>query len=102
MSTNGGEIPPLLPHETSPIPNFTWGQLNRADFMQAVEAAYDSEAVCYDSEVVCWCQKLFKIPHGRAGKEFVFELAHEFFEGDYAEGSALEPVKAPNSREKWC
>ena len=69
----------LPPHQSTAS---TWGQLQGADFMQVVEAAY--------SEAVHWRQNLVKIPLGHAGKYSMSELAHLF--KSYAEASTLEPV----------
>ena len=65
-----------------PLSNFVWGQFEGTYFIQVVEAVY--------SEAVHWRQNLFKVPHGRAGKDFVSELARLC--RSYAESSALEPV----------
>ena len=64
---NEGAIPPLPMHVVMPRPNFVWGQFEGIDFIQVVEAVY--------SEAVHWRQNLFKVPHGRVGKDFVSELA---------------------------
>jgi len=44
---------------------------------------------CYD-EVIHWRKVLFKLPSGKSGKAFVFEVCRLF--NAYATGSALECV----------
>ena len=70
------------PYQSSSQPAFTWGQLDGQDFTQAISAAY--------AEVVHWHRNLFLVPSGKAGKDFVTELARLF--QSYAEGLALESV----------
>ncbi len=67
---------------TTPEANFSWGILSGADFSQALEAAY--------AEAVHWRRNVFKIPSGRAGKDFTAEMARLF--RSYAEASSLESV----------
>ena len=62
--------------------DFVWGEIAAQDFVQVVEAAY--------CEPVHWRRNIFKVPSGKAGKEFVLELAHLF--RSYANATALESV----------
>lgn len=62
--------------------DFSWSQLDSESFSHALDAIY--------AEVVHWKKNSFKIPHEKAGKEFVSELARLFTA--FAEKSALESI----------
>jgi len=51
--------------DTAPNPNFMWGDKTGAEFTQELEAAYN--------KIVCYRQNLFKLPSGKAGKDFIRE-----------------------------
>ena len=70
--------------ETPPFadPIFKWGPLDALSFIAVIEKAYD--------EVVHWKMNLFPVPFGKAGKQFVSELARLY--RAFAEGSALESI----------
>ena len=63
---------------------FSWGIHNADDFSHVLEATY--------SEVVQWRLNSFKIPLGRVGKEFVYELSRLFLA--FASASSMESIKA--------
>ena len=64
-------------------PSFQWNEtINGIDFAQQVSVTYDV--------VVHWRHNLFLVPYGRAGKEFVQELANFF--RSYGEASVLESI----------
>ena len=82
-TTRDDSTPQLPPFTTMPPPTFAWSEnMQGADFIQAISAAYD--------EVVHWRHNLFLTPSGKTGKEFTFELAKLF--RAYGEGSALESI----------
>ena len=65
--TTSYELPPFSEMSAS---QFTWGNRDGASFTVAVENAYN--------QAVHWRQNLFKVPSGKAGKQFVKELARLF------------------------
>ena len=77
-----GPVPELPTPNLDAEADFTWGDLSGQDFLHVVEAAY--------CEVVHWKRNVFKVPSGKAGKEFVLELARLF--RSYSEATALESV----------
>ena len=80
-----GSSPPYgdLPrHPPLSQPSFMWGGIPGSTFSTCVTCAYD--------EVVHWRRNLFSVPVGRAGTQFVHELARLF--QSFADGSALEGV----------
>lgn len=74
---------PVLPQAT-PLadPVFTWGEYDSAHFTDTLNAAF--------AEAVHWKTNLFKVPYGKVGKSFVFEMARLFTA--FATRSALESV----------
>ena len=76
--------------EASNLPNFepmanqdfTWGELDASSFTKSLESAYE--------ETVHWRKNCSRIPHGKAGKSFINELARLFLA--FATGSALESI----------
>ncbi len=78
-SQSSRELPSFSP---APMPTFKWGSLDGPDIAQVISASY--------AEAVCWRRNVFAVPSGKAGKEFVLELARLF--RAYAEGSALESI----------
>ena len=77
-STQDEHLPPF------DSPFFKWGNVDGAIFKEAIVSAYN--------EVVHWKRNVFKVPSGKVGKAFVFELAHLF--NAYDEASTLESVVA--------
>ena len=77
-------MPPCpLPHPPSsimPVPTFMWGEFDSAHIMKLMDEAY--------SEAVHWCRNIFKIPFGKAGKDFASELSRLYLA--YADCSSLE------------
>ena len=69
---------------TPPIadPSFNWGPLDAQSFIDLIDKAYN--------DVVHWKLNLFHVPFGRAGKQFVSELARLY--RAFAEGSTLECI----------
>ena len=61
---------------------FSWGIHNAEDFSQALEATY--------SETVHWRINSFKVPTGKAGKEFVQELSRLF--SAFASAFSMESI----------
>ena len=79
-SVESTELPPYT--AMSP-PSFIWNNnIEGVEFVQSVSVAYD--------EVVYWRRNLFLVPYGKAGHEFVQELAALFH--SYGEASALECI----------
>ena len=77
------QCPPQLPtFQPMNTPVFSWGTHNADDFTNGLEAAY--------SEVVHWRLNSFKVPTGKAGKEFVRELSRLF--SAFASASSMESV----------
>ena len=74
----------LLPY--TPIflidPSYRWGSAKGSTFCLKVERCYD--------EVVHWWINVFSIPSGKAGKDFVSEMARLY--KAYAEGSQIESL----------
>ena len=73
------QLPTFQPMNT---PVFSWGIHNAEDFSHVLEATY--------SEVVHWRINSFKIPTGKAGKEFTNELSRLF--SAFASASSMETV----------
>ena len=63
-------------------PEFIWGELESTSFTKSLESAY--------KETVHWRKNSFRIPQGKAGKSFIYELARLF--QAFTTGSALESV----------
>ena len=61
---------------------FSWGSVDSESFSHSLNAAY--------AEIVHWRKKSFKVPFGKAGKNFVSELASLF--RAFAKQSSLESV----------
>lgn len=61
---------------------FNWGELNGEMFVKQVNEAYE--------EIVKWKRNIFLLPSGKAGKEFIKELARLY--QSYADGSPLECI----------
>ena len=61
---------------------FSWGSSDSANFINSLNDVYD--------EIVHWKPNLFKVPYGKAGKSFVFELARLY--KAFASRSALECI----------
>ena len=61
---------------------FSWGTLDASAFIGLISSAY--------TEIVHWKRNVFPVPHGRAGIDFVLELARLFTA--YGEASALESI----------
>ena len=61
---------------------FTWGHRSGTDFAKALDKVY--------GEVVHWKRNCFTVPNGRAGRDFVSELARLY--QAYGSSSAMEPV----------
>ena len=61
---------------------FRWGELSGDEFVGEIQLAYE--------EMVHWRQNLFKIPSGRAGKDFTSEVTRLL--SAFAEASALEGI----------
>ena len=61
---------------------FKWADIDGRNFIQMIDAAY--------AEIVHWRRNIFMLPLGKAGKDFVMELARLF--NSYAAGSALESI----------
>ena len=74
---------PGLPQFT-PLANpvFTWGELDAATFTNSLNSVY--------AEAIHWRKNLFRVPYGRVGKDFVFELAKLYH--TFANGSAFESI----------
>ena len=57
-----------LPESSLPgNPIFTWGSLDACSFIKLIEKAY--------AQTVHWKMNTFPVPFGKAGTQFVFELA---------------------------
>ena len=74
--------PQLPTFQPTSMPVFSWGNHNAEDFSHALEASY--------SEVVHWRLNSFKVPLGKAGKEFVHELSRLFLA--FASASSMESI----------
>lgn len=61
-------------------PSFRWGRAEGSAFLLKVDRCYD--------KVVHWQRNVFSILSGKAGKDFVSELARLYHA--YAEGSQIE------------
>ena len=72
-------LPPFIPMAD---PVFSWGELDSVHFVDTLTATYN--------EAIHWKPNLFKVPYGRVGKSFVFELARLF--KSFATHTALESV----------
>ena len=72
-------LPPYTP-VCSIDPSFRWGRAEGSAFLLKVDRCY--------SKVVHWQRNVFSIPSGKAGKDFVSELARLY--NAYAEGSQIE------------
>ena len=72
-------LPPFTPMAD---PVFSWGELDSVHFVDTLTAACN--------EAIHWKPNLFKVPYGRVGKSFVFELARLF--KSFATHTALESV----------
>ena len=72
-------LPPYTP-VCSIDPSFRWGRAEGSAFLLKVDSCY--------SKVVHWQRSVFSIPSGKAGKDFVSELARLY--NAYAEGSQTE------------
>ena len=70
------DYPPLSP------PSFRWGDVPGSEFVSNVNNMYD--------EVIQWRRNLFSVPVGKAGTQFVQEMARLF--QSFANGSALEGI----------
>ena len=81
--TQAGKTDWNLP-EPTPVssPSFSWGLLDAESFINTISQAYD--------EVVRWRKNLFLVPFGKAGNQFVTELARLF--RAVADGSSLECI----------
>ena len=75
----GLELPEFTPLAE---PNFTWGCNDGRTFCESINAAYN--------EAVHWRRNIFKVPSGKAGKEFTLELARLF--RSYGQASSLECI----------
>jgi len=75
-------VPSLPSYRESSAADFTWGDMNGLDFVDAIHCAY--------CEIVHWRRNVFLVPSGATGKEFVKELTRLF--NAYAQASALESV----------
>ena len=64
------------------LQRFRWGELSGDEFVGEIQLAYE--------EMVHWRQNLFKIPSGRAGKDFTSEVTRLL--SAFAEASALEGI----------
>ena len=72
-------LPPYTP--ISPIDSsYKWGSAEGSAFRLKVDRCYD--------EVVHWRRNVFSIPSGKAGRDFVNEMAR--LNQAYAEGSQIE------------
>lgn len=63
-------------------PNYRWGNVDGETITQRINEAY--------SEIVHWRHNLFKVPSGKAGTQFVEELARLLT--TYADGTPLENI----------
>ena len=81
--TDAAENELMLPQAT-PLadPTFTWSEYDSIYFTNNLNAAF--------AEAVHWKMNLFKVPYGKVGKSFVFEIARLFTA--FATSSALESV----------
>lgn len=86
-----GETNTAVRHEESVIlpeftplaePKFTWGCKDGKTLCESIDAAYN--------EAVHWRRNIFKVPSGKAGREFILELARLF--RSYGLASSLECV----------
>ena len=72
-------LPPYFP--IHPVDqSYRWGSVEGTEFLTKVDRCFD--------EVVHWQRNVFSIPTGKAGKNFVSEMARLF--QSYAEGSQIE------------
>ena len=76
------DIPSLPQYKPVAIPNFRWAECEGEVFVDVIRTAY--------YEVSKWRRNVFLVPSGRAGKEFVRELARLI--NAYAQSTALESV----------
>ena len=72
----------LLTFQPTSAPVFSWEIHNADDFSHALEATY--------AEVVQWRLNKFKVPMGKAGKEFLHELSRMFLA--FASSSSMESI----------
>lgn len=95
VSTDAVRNPPFFDHVTdansmilpsfSPLPAapiFTWGDVDGASFSHQIDEAYQV--------IVHWRRNIFKVPQGKTGKDFIYELS-KFFK-EYANDTMLESV----------
>ena len=73
---------PLPSPAPLPTPTFIWGEYDSVTFSESLEDAYH--------KVVHWRKNTFRVPYGRAGKEFVIEMSRLY--RAYADCSALEAI----------
>ena len=73
---------PLSSPAPLPTPTFIWGEYDSVTFSESLEDAYH--------KVVHWRKNTFRVPYGRAGKEFVIEMSRLY--RAYADCSALEAI----------
>ena len=81
---------PQTDHQAAPLPGysslshftFTWGSLDSADLIKLLDSTY--------TEVIHWRRNCFSVPNGKAGREFVSELARLY--QAFGSASALESL----------
>ena len=65
------QAPPLPGYPNLSHSTFTWGSLDGADLTKLLDSTY--------TEVIHWRRNCFSVPNGKAGREFVSELARCFW-----------------------
>jgi len=81
-----GSTPPygnLPDYSPSFLPSFLWGDVAGSEFVSNV-------INMYDEVIIHWRQNLFSVPVGKAGTQFVQEMARLF--QSFADGSTLEGI----------
>ncbi len=63
-------------------PNFSWGTTNGIELTNQMDQAYE--------QIILWKRNLFLVPSGKAGKDFVAEVARLY--NAYADASPLECI----------
>ncbi len=81
-SAGASDCNSLPPFIAASEPSFKWGEVDGESFVDLLDTCY--------TEVVQWRRNIFKVPSGKAGKDFVVELTR-LLRG-YTDGSTLECV----------
>ena len=86
-STEDPAEPAIIPDDLPPFPalsspSFTWGDIDGRSFCSRIDEVYE--------KIVHWRRNLFQVPRGKAGEDFVTELAR-LLDG-YSAATAMECI----------